>query len=112
MCVCVCVCLDLHCLGYVCNWVAGAWRGREGSPFTGEVFPEHPGTVPGYDARAHVNNALVARPLAECVVVSPHRYGVNHRMALVWSISSQEWEDSCRLCCLVTPASGQLIFLS
>lgn len=49
---------------------------------------------------------------SECVFTSPHRCGVSPRMALVQSTFSLAWEDSCKQCCLVILASGQLAILS
>lgn len=46
--------------------------------------------------------------LFECLITSPHRCGVNYQIALVLSTFSQEWGDSCKLCCLVILGSGQL----
>lgn len=51
---------------------------------------------------------LLTWMLFESAITSPHRCGVNYQMALVSSTFSQEWEDSCRLCCLGILASGQL----
>lgn len=48
---------------------------------------------------------------SKSIITSPNRCGVNHQMVLVQSTFSQVWEDSCRLCCLVTQASGQLSIL-
>lgn len=55
-----------------------------------------------------LQHELLTWMLFECLITSPHRCGVNYQIALVLSTFSQEWGDSCRLCCLVILGSGQL----
>lgn len=63
------------------------------------------------DSHTHIkaNKCLFYWTSSECVVTSPHRYGVNHQMVLVRLTFSRAWEDSYRLRCLVIPASGQSV---
>lgn len=98
----------------VCLQLVGWSSGRRRKPFiyfrSVSRTSRDPFRYPS-DPRTHLNTTPLNWMLSECVITSPHRYGVNYQMALVQSTSSQEWEDSCRLCCLVTLASGQLSIL-
>lgn len=93
--------------GYVCDWLAGArWAWQSSAP-TGEVFQEHPGTIPGTWAiiwQQGGNGSLYAKFAHH---TSSQRCGVNRQMGLGQSTSSLGWGDSCRQHCLVTADSGQ-----